>query len=388
MSLLRPLVRDLIHTLPDSKIREVSLFGEGREGLIPLWFGESDEQTPDFIKDAARRAMDEGATFYAPNAGVAPLRAEIQAYMTRLYNRPFDLERFVVTASGMNAIILTFQALVDPGDNVLVVTPVWPNCRETIAIMGGEARDVALQETDGRWHLDLDRLFDAADERTRAIFINSPGNPTGWMMPEDQRDAILAWARQRGIWIVADDVYARLVYDRPHAPAFVEVAEPDDRVIAINSFSKSWSMTGWRLGWITAPASLLTDLSKLNEYNIAGPTTFVQHAGAVALRDGDGYVNDLVERLRRRRDLVAQGLSQFSRVRVASPEAAFYAFFSVDGVTDSLALARRLVEEAGVGLAPGIAFGQQGEGYLRLCFASSEQALSTALDRMRPLLDG
>ena len=197
MSLLRPLVRDLIHTLPDSKIREVSLFGEGRAGLIPLWFGESDEQTPDFIKDAARRAMDEGATFYAPNAGVAPLRAEIQAYMTRLYGRPFDLERFVVTASGMNAIILTFQALVDPGDNVLVVTPVWPNCRETIAIMGGEARDVALQETEGRWHLDLDCLFDAADDRTRAIFINSPGNPTGWMMPADQRDAILAWARQR-----------------------------------------------------------------------------------------------------------------------------------------------------------------------------------------------
>lgn len=387
MSLLQPLVRDLIHKLPDSKIREVSLFGQDRPGLIPLWFGESDEQTPDFIKDAARRAMDEGATFYAPNAGVAPLRAEIQSYMTRLYDRPFGLDRFVVTASGMNAIILTFQALVDPGDNVLVVTPVWPNCRETVAIMGGEARDVPLQETDGRWHLDLDRLFDAADDRTRAIFVNSPGNPTGWMMPADQRDAILAWARQRGIWIVADDVYARLVYDRPHAPAFIEASEPDDRVIAINSFSKSWSMTGWRLGWITAPASLLTDLAKLNEYNIAGPTTFVQHAGAVALRDGDGYVNDLVERLRRRRDLVAQGLSQFSRVRVAAPEAAFYAFFSVDGVSDSLAFARRLVEEAGVGLAPGIAFGPQGEGYLRLCFASSEGALSEALDRMRPLLD-
>lgn len=387
MSRIPPQVRDLIRTLPDSRIREISLFGSGRPGLIPLWFGESDEQTPDFIKDAAREAMDRGETFYAPNAGVAPLRREIQSYMSRVYGRAFDLNRFVVTASGMNAIILTMQALLDPGDNMLAVTPVWPNCRETAAIMGAEVRDVPLSESDGRWSLDLDRLFDAADERTRVIFINSPGNPTGWMMPEHQRDAILEWARHRGIWIVADDVYARLVYDRPHAPAFVEVADPDDRLIAINSFSKSWSMTGWRLGWITAPASLLGDLEKLNEYNIAGPTTFVQHAGAVALRDGDGYVSDLLERLRRRRDLVAQGLSQFSRVRFATPEAAFYAFFSVDGVSDSLDFARRIVSEAGVGLAPGNAFGDQGEGYLRLCFASSEAALSDALERMRPLLD-
>ncbi|MEC9346899.1 MAG: pyridoxal phosphate-dependent aminotransferase [Pseudomonadota bacterium] len=387
MNRLPPQVRDLIHSLPDSRIREVSNAGIGQAGIIPLWFGESDEQTPEFVKDAAKAALDAGETYYAPNSGVPPLRRAIRDYMQRVYGKPFALERFTVTASGMNAIILTMQALVDPGDNVLIVTPVWPNCVETVAIMGGEPRRVDLVERDGRWHLDLQRLFDTADDRTKAIFINSPGNPTGWMMSAAERDAILAWARQRGIWIVADDVYARLVYDRHHAPAFIEAAEPDDRVIAINSFSKSWSMTGWRLGWITAPASLLTDLGKLTEYNIAGPTTFVQHAGVAALDRGDAYVDGMVERLRRRRDLVAQGLGRFGRVRFATPDAAFYAFFAVDGMADSLVFARRLVAEAKVGLAPGIAFGPRGDGYLRLCFASSEQALSEALERLRPFLD-
>lgn len=387
MSRMPPEVRTLIRDLPDSKIREVSMNSIGKEGLIALWFGESDEETPAFVREAAKAALDAGETYYAPNSGIDPLRQEIRSYMQRVYDRPYDLNRFTVTASGMNAIMLSFQALVDPGDNVLVVSPVWPNCSETIRIMGGEIRPVLLDETDGAWSLNLQKLFDAADSRTKALFINSPGNPTGWMMSEAERDEILAWSRKLGIWIIADDVYARLVYDRHHAPAFVEVADADDRLLSINSFSKSWSMTGWRLGWITAPPELEVQLGKLNEYNIAGPTTFVQHGGVAALRDGDPYVDGLVDRLRRRRDLVTQSLSQFSRVRYTQPDAAFYAFFAVDGMTDSLQFAHRLRDDAGVGVAPGIAFGPAGEGYLRLCFASSELALSEAMDRMKPYLD-
>lgn len=386
MNRLPPQVRDLIHDLPDSKIREVSLNSIGKPGLVAFWFGESDEETPDFVREAAKAAIDAGETFYAPNSGVEPLRAEIRSYMNRVYGGDFGLDRFTVTASGMNAIMLTFQALVDPGDNVLVVSPVWPNCSETIRIMGGEIRPVVLDEKDGIWSLDLQKLMDAADERTKAVFINSPGNPTGWMMSDAERDAILEWTRKLGIWVISDDVYARLVFDRAHAPCFVEACDPDDRVISINSFSKSWSMTGWRLGWITAPPSLLQPLAKLNEYNIAGPTTFVQHAGVAALRDGDPYVNGLVERLRRRRDLVTQALSQFPRVRYTQPDAAFYAFFAVDGMDDSLEFALRLRNEANVGVAPGIAFGPAGEGYLRLCFASSEAALSDGMERLKPWL--
>lgn len=387
MTRMSPQVRKLVRDLPDSQIREVALNHIGKEGLIALWFGESDEQTPEFIKDAAKAALDAGETFYAGNSGVEPLRAEIQSYMKRVYGRDFERDRFTVTASGMNAIMLAFQALVDPGDNVLVVSPVWPNCAESVRIIGGEVRRVQLDEKEGRWSLDLQKIFDQADERTRALFVNSPGNPTGWTMSEEERDAIMEWARKRGIWLIADDVYARLVYDRHHAPSFVEVAEHDDRVIAINSFSKSWSMTGWRLGWITAPASILSALAKLTEYNIAAPTTFVQHAGVAALRDGDDYVDGMVERLRRRRDLVSQALSRFGRVRYTPPEAAFYAYFAVEGLQEgTLDFARRLRDEAGVGLAPGTAFGPGGEGYFRLCFASSEAALSEAMERLEPYL--
>ena len=381
-----PPIREQISRLPDSKIRTISLKGAGRPDLIPLWFGESDEPTPDFIKRAAAAALAADHTFYAPNSGVPELRAEIVAYMNRTYGLSVALDRITVTTSGMHGIMLVMQALIDPGDTVAVVGPVWPNCRETVRILGGAPTDVTLRERDGRWHLDSQELFDACGPRTRAIFINSPGNPTGWMMSAAQQAEILDFCRRRGIWIVTDDVYARLVYDRDPAPSFIALAEPDDAVIAVNSFSKSWSMTGWRLGWLTAPADLVTDFAKLNEYNLAGPTTFVQHAGAVALRDGDAYIGDLVERLRRRRDLVSQRLSAFPRVRFAPPEAAFYAFFAVAGEPDSVAFAERILAETGVGLAPGAAFGPAGEGYLRLCFASSERSLSAAMDRLEPYL--
>lgn len=386
MSHFSPEVRTLIRDLPDSEIRSISQNFIGDDSVIPLWFGESDEVTPEFIRDAAKAALDAGETFYTPNSGIAPLRREIAAYMSRVYDRPFDVNRFTVTASGMNAIMLAYQALVDPGDNVLAIAPVWPNCIESAAIMGAEIREVPLDERDGHWSLDIQRLMDQADVRTKVVFINSPGNPTGWMMSEDERDALLAWARKRGLWIVSDDVYARLVFDRHHAPALVEVADPEDRLVSINSFSKSWSMTGWRLGWITAPPSLELPLAKLNEYNLAGPTTAVQHAGIVALRDGDPYIEGLVERLRRRRDVITQGLSRFGRVRFTAPEAAFYAFPFVEGMGDNLAFAEQMRDRARVGLVPGTAFGKHGEGYLRLCFASSENVLTEALDRLEPYL--
>ncbi len=381
-------IRELIARLPSSQIRDVSEIGLHEPGLIPLWFGESDEPTPDFIKQAAVEALDRNETFYASNNGVPALREETARYMARVYDQPFGVDRITVTASGMHAIILTMQALVDPGDNVVVVGPVWPNLRETVHIMGGEARDLFLAERDGRWQLDLDRLFESCDERTRAIFINSPGNPTGWMMTAEEQRTVLEFCRRRGIWILCDDVYARIVYDRHHAPSFIELAAPDDLVIAINSFSKSWSMTGWRLGWITAPPGMLDTLAKLNEFNLASPTTFVQHAGITALRDGDPYIEDLVERLHRRRDLVCQRLGAFRRVRLARPDAAFYAFFAVDGVDNSFDFAVDVVQRVKVGLAPGSAFGTAGEGYLRLCFASSDDSLRDALDRLEPLLDG
>ncbi|MBM3557264.1 MAG: aminotransferase class I/II-fold pyridoxal phosphate-dependent enzyme [Alphaproteobacteria bacterium] len=380
-------IRDPIAALQFSRIRAVSRLGMPMQGVIPLWFGEGDVPTPAFINDAAKKALDDGATFYEANMGHAPLVEALGAYQERLYKRPFPRGRITVTASGMNALIMAMQALVEPGVSVVVVNPVWPNCRETVHIMGGRVIDVELDRDETGFRLDLDKLFDACDATTRAIFINSPGNPTGWMMKSDQQQAVLDFARQRGLWIIADEVYARLVYDRPVAPSFLELAGPDDPVVSVNSFSKAWTMTGWRLGWITHPAALSDTFEKLVEFNISGPASFVQRAGVVAVRDGEPFVAELIARYRVARDLVVQRLGAMRRVRLARPEAAFYAFFAVDGMKDSLAFATDLLTTAKVGLAPGVAFGKGGEGHLRLCFAASLPKLTEALDRLGPALD-
>lgn len=375
-----------IQDLPASRIRQVTLGARGIDDLIPLWFGEGDDVTPAFIREAAADALQRGETFYGPNRGIPQLRDAIQRYLQRVYRTEVDLDRIVVSASGMNALMISIQCLVGHGDSAVVIGPIWPNAQNAIAAMGAEVRGVDLQvQPDGSWHLDLDRLVDACDATTRLIVINSPGNPTGWMASEDELAAILAHARERGIWILADEVYARITYGRPYAPSFMTLARPDDPVVIINSFSKTWSMTGWRLGWIVAPSELTAAIEKMTEFNISHPTTFAQWGGVAALDHGDGYTEAMVRRYAEAADIVYDRLSPLPRVRLSRPRSAFYAFFKVDGVDDSFAYATELLTRARVGLAPGSAFGPSGEGHLRLCFAISLPKLSLALDRLVPV---
>ena len=384
-------LRRSIEELPGSLIRHVAEPNMGREGLLRLWFGEPDVPTPEFIKDAATAALADNQVFYAQNRGVPLLRETISAYVSALHGYPIGIDRITVSGSGMNAIMMVSEALMSAGDNLVAVGPIWPNCKETVRIMDAEPRQVALTlGVDGRWKLDIDALFAACDERTRAIFINSPGNPTGWVMPRAEQQAVLDECRKRGIWLIGDEVYIRLAYesDLPlgRAPSFLDIAEPDDRVIVINSFSKSWSMTGWRLGWITHPADAGEAFEKLVEYNIASPTTFVQYAGVTAIREGEDFVAETLERYRRNRDIVVQRLGAMKRVTLARPDGAFYAFFAVDGMTDSVKFAQKLIDECGVGLAPGRAFSEDGEGWMRLCFAADTATVSAAMDRLEPVL--
>jgi aspartate/methionine/tyrosine aminotransferase len=380
-------IRAEVAELQPSGIREIANAGMGRAEVIALWFGEPDLPTPDFIVAASDRALRAGETFYSHNRGVPELRHALAEYTGRLYGRAIDVERITVTAAAMNALMLIAELLVDVGDNIVLASPLWPNFFRCIEIMGGEARQVPLA-TDGEgWRLDLDRLFDACDERTRAICVNSPSNPTGWMMERETQAAILDFCRARGLWVIADEVYARIVYDRAHAPSFLEIAEPDDLLLVVNSFSKSWAMSGWRLGWITAPEALGETLEKLNEYNVASPGTGTQHAGITAVREGEPFIRDMVERYRIARDIVQQRLGAMRRVRLTRPEAAFYAFFSVDGVGDSRAFAKKVLAETRVGLAPGTAFGKGGERFLRICYAKTPELLGEAFDRLEPLLD-
>jgi len=380
-------IRTAIEALPASKIGEVAAVGFGDPAIVPLWFGEGDLPTPSFIGDAAIAALRDGQTFYTHKRGIPPLRQAIAAYLTRLHDKPVGAERVVVTSAGMSAIMLACQILVEPGDNVVIVSPVWPNINASVEALGGEARAVPLTATpEGGWRLDVARVTAACDERTRAIFVNSPSNPTGWMWSREEADALLAFTRSRGIWLMSDEVYERIVYDRPVALSLLDIAEPADRIIVINSFSKSWAMTGWRLGWMVTSEALHPVLDKLIEFNTSGAPTFLQPAAIAAIRDGEEFVASMVERCRVGRDIIMAGLATFSRVRAAPPEGAFYAFFRVDGLTDSLEFAKEIVRRCKVGLAPGAAFGPAGEGYLRLCFASSPERLAEALERLRPML--
>ncbi|HLZ66165.1 MAG TPA: pyridoxal phosphate-dependent aminotransferase [Aliidongia sp.] len=380
-------VRPRIQNLQASLIAEVAILGMGDPEVLPLWFGEGDLPTPRFITEAAARALEAGETFYTFERGVPALRQALAEYETRLHAKPVAASRVVVTTAGMQAIMLTVQALVDPGDNVLVVSPVWPNIRAAIEIMGGEPREVALgRRADGGFSLDLDALDRARDGRTKAIFVNSPSNPTGWVMSRAEGEALLAFTRRHGLYLIADEVYARVIYDGSVAPSLLDLAEPEDRVVVVNSFSKAWAMTGWRLGWLVAPAEIVEVMGKLVQYNVSGAPTFIQHAAVTAVREGEDFARSMTERYRAGRALVLDALRGLNRVQVAPPDGAFYAFIKVDGMTDSVAFAKEILARTKVGLAPGRAFGLGGEGHLRLCFAASKDRLQPALERLVPFL--
>jgi aspartate aminotransferase len=369
--------------LSDTPITEVAMTVFGDPDVVPLWFGEGDLVTPDFVRDAAAKGLQAGETFYTWQRGIPELRAALSAYTERLYGIKCPTDRISVTTGGMQAILLSCQLLLDPGDNIVIVSPIWPNITSAAKLVRGEPKYVALdRKPDGSWKLDLHKVFDAVDGRTRAIFVNSPGNPTGWTMTSDEQKALLDFARKRGVWIMADEVYARLIYTRPVAPSFLELAGPDDPLLVLNSFSKPWAMTGWRVGWLTHPAALGDQFAKLVQINTSGVPHFLQRGAIAALEKGDGFLAEMVERCRAGGEQVFQRLSAQPRVRIARPEAAFYNFFSVDGVTDTMAFCKKLAKDYKVGLAPGEAFGPGGQGNVRLCFASGAERLSKGLDRI------
>jgi len=381
-------LRPEIAAMEPSRIVQLWELGFEQEDVIPLWVGESDLATPDFISRAAFDALQAGRTFYSHKRGIPALVEGVAGYSSALYGRDVGVSRVTVTSSGMHAITIILQTLLEPGDELLVIEPTWPNVVSAARIAHGKVRFLALDPVaEGGFSLDTEKLKAACGPRTRALFINSPSNPTGWMIEREQQQEILDFCRERGIWILADEVYARLVYDRPVAPSFLEIAGPEDPVIQINSFSKTWAMTGWRLGWLVHPPSLGPVFSNMIEFSSSGAPGFLQEGAVAALGpEGEAFAGGMVERCRRGGEIVFQRLSGLPRVAVARPTASFYAFFRVEGMDNSLSFAKRILRESGVGLAPGSAFGEAGEGHLRLCFASSPDRLSAAMDRIEPIL--
>ena len=379
-------MRQAILDLAQSRIREVANAGLGRTDLLAFWFGESDEVTPEPIRQAAIASLQMGETFYSHNLGLPELRQAVAHYMTQRHG-PVELDRLAITSGGVNALMLATQALVDAGDEVVAVTPVWPNLTAQAAIMGARLCCVPLQAHDGQWQLDIEALLVAVTAKTKLLIVNAPNNPTGWTLTRQEQQRILDHCRRTGTWILADEVYERLYFDASAngcAPSFLDLAVADDRLVVVHSFSKSFLMTGWRLGWLVMPPSMTAQMGKLIEFNTSCVSVFTQRAGIAALENTDSITPAVVAHLKLCRDTLLPLLQSIPGLEVSAARGGMYAFFKLAGHTDSLQTAKRLVAEAGLGLAPGEAFAPEAKGWLRWCFASRDpQRLVQGVDRLR-----
>jgi len=382
----RPMLDDLrpaARAAPESGIVEVMNYGRLREGLIPLWAGEGDMPTPSFICEAATRSLAAGETFYTWQRGIPPLREALAQYHASLYGRVFSPEEFFVTGSGMQAIQIALAMTAGAGDDVVIPTPAWPNAAAAAGILGARPVELPMSFGKGGWTLDLDRLAASIGPKTRALVVVSPSNPTGWAGTTGDLASLLALARDHGLWIIADETYARYWYgETARAPSFLDVMDVDDRVLFVNTFSKNWAMTGWRIGWIMAHPRIGQTIENLIQYSTSGVAPFMQRAACVALQRGESFVAHQVARARGGRDIVCRVLAATGRCRFVVPDGAFYLFFAVDNEVDTRRLALRLIDEAGVGLAPGTAFGAGGAEFLRLCFARNASEIDAAAHRL------
>lgn len=374
--------RAAVRALTASKIRELYNEGVGRKDILAFWVGEPDEPTPDFVRRAGMESIAAGELSYTHNLGIPELRETLAAYISRLHRKTSE-GQIAVTSAGVNALMVASQLLVDPDDRVVEVVPLWPNLLEIPKILGARVATVALAFSPSGWKLDVEKLLAELTPGTRALYLNSPNNPTGWTVSSEAQRAILEHCRRHGIWILADDAYERLYFHgNGIAPSFLDIIDEGDRVISANTFSKAWRMTGWRLGWLVVPPSLTADLGKLVEYNTSCTPVFVQRAGVAAIDEGEPVIAHTLERFRRARDFLVRKLASLDRVEVAVPDGTMYAFLRIDGVTDSLAFCKRLVRSHGLGLAPGSAFGPEGEGFVRWCFAADEAKLAQGAERL------
>jgi aspartate/methionine/tyrosine aminotransferase len=376
-----------IRGIGTSQIGLVADRGRDDPEVVKLWIGEGDLPTPPFIVEAAHRAMLAGHTRYTTSLGLPALRAALGAYHARHWGVEIPPDRFAVTAGGMNAIMQAAQVLLEPGDEIIIPSPAWPNLREAVRIAGGVPVTVPYRRLpDGRFALPLADIEAALTPRTRVIMINSPSNPTGWTMPLSEMTALRDLARDRGLWILSDEVYAHFTYGNRIAPSFLQICTEDDRLIVTNTFSKNWAMTGWRAGWVIYPSGLAPTFAKLGQYSTTSISTFVQHACIAALNEGDSFIRTMVDRCAEARAILVDGLSRLPGVTVAPPDGAFYLMARMGGDEPSLDFALRLLRDAKVGVAPGTAFGPEGEGLVRICFAISPALAREAVARMSSVL--
>ncbi len=391
--------RNTVLNLGASKIREVANAGMGRDDVLAFWFGEPDSVTPAFIREAAKSALDGGDTFYRHNLGLPELREALANYLSQPNSdsnsgskpRSIRADQIAVTSSGVNALMLAAQTILEPGDKVVAVVPLWPNLTEIPAILNAQVERHSLSFSPAvGWTLDLEKLLERITDQVRAVIINSPNNPSGWTMSGAEQARLLAHCREKGVWILSDEAYDRIVFDGSYqAPSMLDHVQADDRVLIANTFSKTWQMTGWRLGWLVGPANVVAQIGKLIEFNTSCAPGFVQKAGLEAVLHGEASTRQFVDQLKLRRDHLFQALASLDRIQVVNPPGAMYLFFKVAGMNNSLETCKLWVRDYGLGLAPGEAFGAESSGFIRWCFAKSTDLLDEGAARIhRALQDG
>jgi len=381
-----------ILSFKETAIMEVANFGrnfqkETGKHVYPAWFGEGDTETSKLIYDKTIESLVKGKTFYTYQNGIQELRSEISRYMNEIFNINTKPENHSVVTGGMMGLRLICDLIIDSGDEVVMVGPVWPNIRSSVLLKKGNIKEISLQLKDGEWLLDYDKLIRSITSKTKMVFVNSPGNPTGWEMPKSQQERLLNHTRDVGCWLVADEVYHQITYNDLPSPSFLESSLASDKLIVINSSSKSFNMTGWRIGWITHPEELSSHIAKLVQITTTGVPEFLQDGLITALQNYKIITNELRINLKKSRDIMFNRLVSWNQVECSVPNAAFYAFFKVKGVKDSLEFSKKLILETNVGVAPGIAFGQSGEGHIRICFAAKESFINQIMDRLEPILN-
>ena len=374
--------RPEIAALEQNGITRVALARLDDPKVIPLWFGEGDLATEGFIRDAAKQALDDGDTFYTHTRGRQDLRDALKRYLDALYGIDLDPDRITVPGSTMLGLTIAAQMALGTGDHAIIVGPSWPNVESTFRVTGADVDFVRQRQARTGWRLDMDDVRAALRRRTRALFVNTPCNPTGWVMPPGQQAELLDLCRQRNVLLIADEVYHRNVFGGEVAPSFLTIAKDDDPVIVVNGFSKAWAMTGWRIGWVVAPSRFAEAWAVLSECFNTGATVFVQRAAIAALERGEEVVARLRGQYARGREIVAEVLGRCPRIELTAPQGAFYAFPRVQGLRSSLAFVQGVLAEEDVGLAPGYTFGPGNEAYFRLCFAQSHERLREGLERI------
>ena len=381
MDAMNPL-RPEVAALEQNGITRVALPRLGDPNVIPLWFGEGDLVTEEFIRDAAKQSLDDGETFYTDPRGRQDLHGSIKRYLDALYGIDLDPDRITVPGATMLGITIAAQMALGAGDHAIIVGPAWPNIESTYRVTGAEVEYVRQREDGAGWSLDMAEVRAALRPRTRSLFINTPCNPTGWVMRPEQQAELLELCRERNILLIADEVYHRNVFDGDPAPSFLSIARDDDPVVVVNGFSKAWAMTGWRIGWVVAPSRLAETWAILAECFNTGSTVFVQRAAITALECGEAAVARLREQYARGREIVTEVLGRCPRIELVPPQGAFYAFPRVRGLRSSLDFAQGVLAEENVGIAPGYTFGPGNEEYFRLCFAQSHERLREGLERI------